>query len=83
MQQTLTHTNTQDEITDRFNAFIIEVDVQAPELQLQPGDGNETPEDFSGFPIVSNAGTTVIQVQEYTVPSSSSFYNTVCSKSHV
>ena len=47
---------------DRFNPFIIEVGVTSPQREVTTGNGNETLEDLSGFPVVTVTGTTQIQV---------------------
>ena len=47
---------------DIFNPFIIEMSVEHPSRVVIPGDGNETPEDLSGYPVVVVARTSQIQV---------------------
>ena len=47
---------------DRFNPFIIEVGVTSPQREVTTGNGNETLEDLSGFPVVTVTGTTQVQV---------------------
>ena len=49
---------------DRFNPFIIEVGITSPQREVTTGDGNETLEDLSGFPVVTETGTTQIQVKQ-------------------
>lgn len=46
----------QNGIVDNFNPFVIELSINAPPRNVDPGNGNETPEDLSEFPVVSLVG---------------------------
>lgn len=52
---------------DIFNPFIIEMSVTTQPRVVAPGNGNETLEDLSGFPIVLVTGTSQIQVRPYLI----------------
>lgn len=52
----------QQGISDRFNAFTIDLEVSTQELNVPPQDGNQAPVDFSNFPIVSAIGAQTLQV---------------------
>ena len=52
----------QDEISDIFNAFTIDVEVETADLNLQPGNGNEQLIDLGNFPIAFITGASQLQV---------------------
>lgn len=51
-----------DMLNDVFNPFIMEVRVSAQQQAITQGDGNQTLEDFSSSPVVSQSGATQVQV---------------------
>lgn len=58
----LTFLQNASEITDVFNAFTIDLEVETTELQLPPGNGNEELVNLGDFPIAFITGTSQLPV---------------------
>ncbi len=50
---------------DVFNPFIMEVRIDTPTRTVSAGNGNESPQSLSDFPVVSQFGASQVQVSIY------------------
>ena len=48
--------------SDIFNPFIMDLSVDIPPREIIPGNGNETLEDLSGFPVLTVTEISQVQV---------------------